>query len=53
MSTTTAADSDSAVTGLDIPGHVARATALRTAVDTLLRHPQAADARGPGLGLQG
>lgn len=28
--------------GTDLPAHVARATALRAAVDTLLRHPQAA-----------
>ncbi len=51
-STTTAppTDSDPDTAGLDVPGHVARATALRAAVDTLLRHPQAADSRGPGLG---
>jgi len=52
-STTTAPSTDPDTTGLDVPGHIARATALRAAVDTLLRHPQAADARGPGLGLQG
>ena len=32
---------DPGTTGLDVPGHIARATALRAAVDTLLRHPQA------------
>ena len=53
-STTTAPPTDDPDTaGLDVPGHVARATALRAAVDTLLRHPQAADSRGPGLGRQG
>ena len=50
-STTTAprTDPDPDTAGLDVPGHIARATALRAAIDTLLRHPQAADSRGPGL----